>query len=94
MDAGVVMRLSDLLGVEVRTESGERLGHVHDLRGRLGSRSLEVTGLSIGARGMLERLGIGVSKHRFVGARGLVPWASVVSAGRRGIVVRDGTVPE
>lgn len=88
-------RLSDLLGVEVRTESGERLGHVHDLRGRLGSRSLEVTGLSIGARGMLERLGLGVSKHRgVVGARGLVPWASVVSAGRRGIVVRDGTVPE
>ncbi len=89
------MRVSDLLGVEVCTQSGDRLGHVRDLRGRLVGRSLEVTGLLVGTRGMLARLGLGVSKHRgVVGGSGLVPWASVVSANRRGIVVREGTLPE
>ena len=53
------MRLSELLGLEVQTESGESLGHVYDVRGELGARSLRVTGLVVGKLGLLERLGIG-----------------------------------
>ena len=45
------MRLSELLGLEVQTESGESLGHVYDVRGELGARSLRVVGWSSGSAG-------------------------------------------
>jgi sporulation protein YlmC with PRC-barrel domain len=95
MDPGVLMRLSDLLNVKVRTESGERLGRAHDFRAELTSRSVKVTGICVGTWGLLERLGIdspessgGMHTHD------VVPWSAVVSASRRGIVVRDGTEPK
>jgi sporulation protein YlmC with PRC-barrel domain len=88
------MRLSDLLNVEVRTESGKSIGRVHDLRAELTPRTLKVTGLVVGGLGLLERLGIGAPK---TGARirthDVVPWSAVVRADRRGVVVRDGTKP-
>jgi hypothetical protein len=83
------MRLSDLLGVAVTTEP---LGHVHDLRGELTSRSLKVTGLVIGGLGILERLGIGAPQSAArIRTKDVVPWEAVVRADRRGVVVRDGT---
>ena len=89
------MRLSDLLGAEIRTESGERLGRLRDLRAGLTSRSLKVNGLCVGGWGLLERLGVGspesggrMHTHDFI------PWSAVVSANRRSIVVRDGTEPK
>jgi sporulation protein YlmC with PRC-barrel domain len=89
------MRLSDLLGAEIRTESGERLGRLRDLRAGLTSRSLKVNGLCVGGWGLLERLGVGspesggrMHTHDFI------PWSAVVSANRRSIVVRDGTKPK
>jgi sporulation protein YlmC with PRC-barrel domain len=86
------MRASDLLGVSVTTESGERLGHVHDLRGELTSRSLKVTGLVVGGAGILERLGIGAPQSAArIRTKDVVPWEAVLRADRRGIVVRDGT---
>ena len=88
------MRLSDLIGTPVRTESGESLGRLRDLRGELGPRSLRVTGLCVGGLGLLERLGVGSPKS---GGRlhvhSVVPWSAVVRADRRAIVVRDGTKP-
>jgi sporulation protein YlmC with PRC-barrel domain len=88
------MRLSDLLNVEVRTESGKSIGRVHDLRAELTPRTLKVTGLVVGGLGLLERLGIGAPKS---GARirthDVVSWSAVVRADRRGVVVRDGTKP-
>jgi sporulation protein YlmC with PRC-barrel domain len=88
------MRLSDLLNLEVRTESGKSIGRVHDLRAELTPRTLKVTGLVVGGLGLLERLGIGAPD---AGARirthDVVPWSAVVRADRRGIVVRDGTEP-
>ena len=85
------MRLSDLLGTPVRTESGESLGHVHDLRGELTPRTLRVTGIVVGRAGVLERLGIGAPR---AGARirthDVVPWKDVVRATRSEIVVREG----
>jgi sporulation protein YlmC with PRC-barrel domain len=95
MDPGVVlMRLSHLLGVKVHTESGDKLGCVHDLRGELSSSSLRITGLVVGGFGLLERLGIGApeSKGR-IRVHDVVPWSAVVRADRRGIVVKDGTEP-
>jgi sporulation protein YlmC with PRC-barrel domain len=89
-----VMRLSELLNVEVRTESGERLGRVHDLRAKLTTRTVKVTGIVVGGLGLLERLGIGAPEWGSrVRVHDVVPWSAVVRADRRGIVVRDGTKP-
>jgi sporulation protein YlmC with PRC-barrel domain len=89
------VKLSELLGCEVKTESGEDLGHVHDVRGELTSRSLKVTGLVVGQFGLLERLGLGAPESRArIAVHDLVPWSAVVRADRRGIVVKDGTKPE
>lgn len=80
------MRLTELLGLEVRTESGEPLGRVHDVRAELGPDSLSVTGLLVGRAGVLERLGIGAGRRR---TRDVVSWDRVVRADRRGVVVAD-----
>jgi hypothetical protein len=53
------MRLSELLNREVVSESGRRLGRVHDVRGELVEGRLRVTGLVAGKLGILERYGIG-----------------------------------
>jgi sporulation protein YlmC with PRC-barrel domain len=88
------MRISDLLGLEVRTESGRPLGSVRDVRAELGPRSVTVAGLVLGGLGVLERLGLGApeSSHR-VRTHDVVWWSAVVRADRRGIVVKDGTEP-
>ena len=86
------MLLSELIGVSVRTESGERLGRLHDLRAELRPRSLPVVGIVVGRLGVLERLGIGAPGDATrIRTRDVVPWSAVVRADRRGIVVRDGT---
>jgi sporulation protein YlmC with PRC-barrel domain len=88
------MRLSELLGQDVRTESGEKLGRVRDVRGELTSRSLKITGLVVGSFGLLERLGLGAPQSRArIRTHDLVSWSAVVRADRRGVVVRDGTRP-
>ena len=84
------MRLSDLLGTPVRTESGERLGHVHDVRAELTARSLKVTGLVVGPFGVLERLGLGAPRSALrIRSNDVVEWSRVVRADRRGVVVKD-----
>jgi sporulation protein YlmC with PRC-barrel domain len=84
------MTLSDILGLKVETESGEKLGHVHDVRGELTSRTLRVTGLVVGGLGLLERLGLGAPEsHDRIRSRDVVPWSRVVRVDRRGVVVRD-----
>ena len=88
------MRLSTLLGLEVETESGDRVGRVYDVRAELGPRSLRVTGLVVGRVGLLERLGIGaVAASERIRSHGLVAWRDVVRADRRGVVIRDGSEP-
>ena len=84
------MRLSELLGLPVRTESGERVGVVRDVRAELRPRSLVVTGVVVGAAGLLERLGVGGLRHR---RAGFVAWGDVVRVDRKGILVRDGAAP-
>ena len=42
------MKLSELIGLPVRTESDDSLGRVHDVRAELTPRTLKVTGLVVG----------------------------------------------
>ena len=88
------MRLSDLLGLQVRTESGHGCGRVHDVRAELKPRSVQVTGLVVGKLGLLERLGFGApgSPHR-LRSDDMIAWNDVVRADRRGVIVRDGAQP-
>lgn len=84
------MRLSDVLGLSVHTESGERLGRVHDVRAELTSRSLRVTGLVVGGFGVLERLGLGAPSSALrLRSNDVLKWSRVVRVDRRGVVVKD-----
>ena len=90
------MRLSDLLGAMVVTESGKSLGHVVDARAEERQNGVEVTELLVGRPAFLERLlggrrGHGVGR---VGPHAAVPWDAVVAVepGKQ-VVVRDGTEP-
>jgi sporulation protein YlmC with PRC-barrel domain len=88
------VKLSELLGLGVRTQSGEPLGHVHDVRADLTSRSVRVKGILVGRVGLLERLGLGAPHSTFRRhGQALVPWSAVVRADRRGIVVQDQAKP-
>lgn len=89
------MKVSDLLGVPVRTESGEHLGRVHDLRAELGTGAPKVTGVCVGRLGLLERLGIGApTSAARVRTHDVIAWTDVVRADRRGVIVRDGVEPQ
>ena len=85
------MKVTDLLGLEVRTESGDGCGRVHDVRGELNPRSLKVTGLVVGKLGLLERFGFGAPRsHNGVRSDDVVAWSDVVRVDRRGVIVKDG----
>ena len=86
------MRLGELLGRKVVTESGLRLGRIQDVQAELEAGRLLVTALVAGKVGMLERYGItarrsegGQAKHH--GHAG-IPWERVIRVGRE-IVIRD-----
>ena len=51
-----MIRASDLIGCELRTQSGRRLGRVHDLRTQATDDGWQLTGLVIGRRGIATRL--------------------------------------
>jgi sporulation protein YlmC with PRC-barrel domain len=87
------MRLSELLGRDVVSESGERLGRVHDVRGVLIDGQLRITGLCAGKLGLLERFGVGTHGSGGPGrtkvhGHGTIPWDRVVRVGPE-IIVRE-----
>jgi sporulation protein YlmC with PRC-barrel domain len=85
-----MMRLTGFLNVQVITESGDKLGRVHDLRAERSPRTLNVTGLVVGKLGLLERLGVGAPESGArIRTRDVIPWSAVVRADRRRVVVRD-----
>jgi sporulation protein YlmC with PRC-barrel domain len=51
-----VIRASDLIGCVVRTESGERVGRVHDLRASAVDGGWQLDGLLVGRYGMIARM--------------------------------------
>jgi sporulation protein YlmC with PRC-barrel domain len=88
------VKLSDILGLRVSAESGEPLGHVHDVRADHTSRSVNVEGILVGRIGLLERLGLGAPHSTFRRhGQDFVPWSEVVRADRRGVVVRSDAKP-
>ena len=87
------MRLGELLGRKVVTESGERLGRVHDVQGELEEGRLRVTALVAGAPGFLERFGVGArgkggARRAKQHGHAAIAWERVVRVGPE-VVVRD-----
>jgi sporulation protein YlmC with PRC-barrel domain len=87
------MRLSELLNREIVSESEEKLGHVHEVRGELVDGRLLVVGLVAGTLGTLERYGIGTHGSGGPGrakvhGHPIIPWERVVRVGSK-VVVRD-----
>jgi sporulation protein YlmC with PRC-barrel domain len=87
------MRLSELLNREVVSESGRRLGRVHDVRGELVAGHLRVTGFCAGRLGILERYGVGTHgsggpAQAKVHGHPVIPWERVLRVGPN-VVVRD-----
>jgi sporulation protein YlmC with PRC-barrel domain len=72
-----VIRASDLIGCRVRTESGRKLGKVHDLHGRGdGGGGWLLEGLIVGRGGLRARLVGGDGPAVYEGD--VLPWASIV----------------
>jgi sporulation protein YlmC with PRC-barrel domain len=87
------MRLSELLKREVVSESGQRLGHVRDVRGELVGGHVRVIGLVAGKLGILERYGVGTHgsggpDQAKVHGHPIIPWERVVRVGSK-VIVRD-----
>ena len=62
-----MIRASDLVGCVVRTESGKRIGRVHDLRARAIDGVWQLDGLIVGRSGMsrtYDRLRAGPTRAR------------------------------
>lgn len=79
-----MIRASDLLGCVVRTDSGLRLGRVHDLRATaVAAGGWELAGLVVGRGGMVARMGGSGSEPLVRGS--VVPWQAVTD-------IRDGLV--
>jgi sporulation protein YlmC with PRC-barrel domain len=89
------MLLSELLHRKVETESGRRLGHVHDVRAERRSGTLVLTSVIVGRRALLEHFGIGLGRARAATKLrtgvATVPWGSVVRVTSGKVIVEDGT---
>ena len=92
------MRLTDLLGAELVTESGERLGHIFDVRVKRDPRSSperadqrwRLDAVLYGEQGMARRFGMLAARQRVSsGAHEEVPWSDVVAIAPGEITVRD-----
>ena len=84
-----MIRASDLIGAVVRTEGGERLGRVHDLRAHSPSDGEWVLmGLVIGPKGVFARFH-GGEEDAAVRAGNVIPWEAVMRLEEGVVVVRD-----
>jgi sporulation protein YlmC with PRC-barrel domain len=92
-----VRTLSSLIGREIVTDAGRRIGDCHDLRAELTSSSLRVTGLVVGTRGWLEHYGIGAqasASPERVKDKDTVPWEAILRIEGNRIVVREDAAPQ
>jgi sporulation protein YlmC with PRC-barrel domain len=87
-----VIRASDLIGCQVVTESGQRLGQVHDLRADAVADGWVLVGLVVGRRGIVVRL-VGDSAPDPVVRGDVIPWAAITRLRDGLVTVREGTVP-
>jgi hypothetical protein len=93
-----VIRVSELLGCRLVTESGEKLGHVFDVRvtrdprssGDRADQKWKLDALMFGSRGVIHRFGMLAIKRLISSERGgAVPWSDVVTVEPGEITVRD-----
>ena len=83
-----MIRATDLIGCVVRTEGGEKLGRVHDLRAHAaGDGDWILMGLVVGPAGLLARLGAGGDEA--VRRGNVIPWEAITSLDDGLVVVRD-----
>ena len=84
-----MIRASQLVGAVVRTESGERLGRVHDLRAHSSpDGGWMLMGLVTGPRGLLARFE-GADEDEAVRAGNVIPWEAITRLDDGLVVVRD-----
>jgi sporulation protein YlmC with PRC-barrel domain len=83
-----MIRATELVGCVVRTEGGERLGRVHDLRAHAsGDGGWVLMGLVVGPAGLLARLGAGGDEA--IRRGNVIPWEAITSLDEGVVVVRD-----
>ena len=83
-----MIRASDLIGCVVHTESGDKLGRVHDLRAHADGDSWLLMGLVVGPRGLSARFGGGVDGAPVRAGR-VVPWEAITRLEEGSITVLD-----
>ena len=84
-----MIRASELIGAVVRTEGGERLGRVHDLRAvSAPDGGWLLMGLVTGPKGMLARFQ-GAQGDDAIRAGNVIPWEAVTRLEDGVVVVRD-----
>jgi sporulation protein YlmC with PRC-barrel domain len=84
-----MIRASDLIGAAVRSESGERLGRVHDLRAHSApGGGWLLMGIVTGPRGLLARFE-GAEGEEAVRAGNVIPWEAITRLEDGLVVVRD-----
>ena len=90
-----MIRLSELLGKEVVTESGWSLGHVFDVRVDVGGREPKVVGLVVGKPSVRQRL-YREARRSDVNTlpQGAVPWEAVLTIDEKRVRVREVPTPE
>jgi sporulation protein YlmC with PRC-barrel domain len=90
-----VIRLSELIGKEVVTESGWSLGYVFDLRVEVGKGDPKVIGVVVGKPGLRQHL-VSEAHRRSPTTRmqGTVPWEAVLAIEKKMIRVREVPTPE
>jgi sporulation protein YlmC with PRC-barrel domain len=82
-----MIRASDLIGAVVRTEGGEKLGRVHDLRAHSSDDGWLLMGLVTGPKGLLARFQGGGEEA--IRAGNVIPWEAVTRLEDGLVVVRD-----
>jgi sporulation protein YlmC with PRC-barrel domain len=83
-----MIRASDLIGAVARTESGERLGRVHDLRAHSApDGGWLLMGIVTGPRGLLARFEGGGEEA--IRSGNVIPWEAIVRLEEGVVIVRD-----
>ena len=83
-----MIRASDLIGAVVRTEGGEKLGRVHDLRAHGDGDGWLLMGLVVGPRGLAARFAGGLDGAPIRAGR-VVPWEAITQVEDGSITVLD-----
>jgi hypothetical protein len=89
-----MMRATDLMGCRVVTESGESRGRVYELRAADRDGGLQLIGLGVSTRGLLERFGVaGARRSEPVLPGDAYAWDDVLRLEDGRVVVRDTAQP-